>query len=112
MKFEEAIKYFNRAIEINPNLYHTWYEKGNSLGILGEIDEAIECYDKAIELKPEFHEAWFNKAILYADKKNKMKMLNCLSKAIELNDIYKEKAKNNEAFKEFHSDIMFLVLTN
>src|SRR5208337_742950 len=49
-KYNEAIKAFDKAIEINPKNSDAWYKKGNILSKLGKYDEAIKAYEKAIEI--------------------------------------------------------------
>lgn len=44
---EEAIKCFDKALEINPRNADAWYNKGCSFYVPGRFDEAIECCDKA-----------------------------------------------------------------
>ena len=47
---EEAIKCFDKVIELNPKNAGGWGNKGNALGHLGKHEESIKCYDKALEL--------------------------------------------------------------
>lgn len=51
-KFKEAIKYYDKALEINPLYLEALNDKGIALGKLGKHDEALKCYDKALEIKP------------------------------------------------------------
>ena len=57
-KHDEALKSYERAIEINPNDAEAWYNKGAVLGNLGKHDEALKCFDKAIEINPNDAEAY------------------------------------------------------
>lgn len=41
-----------------------YYNSGNALAYLGEIEKAIQSYDQALKIKPDFQEAIFNKAYL------------------------------------------------
>ena len=50
-KVEEAIKAYDKAIEINPDDYKAWYNKGVALNKLGRHEEAINAVNKATELK-------------------------------------------------------------
>jgi len=60
-KYEEAIKCYDKAIEIDPNNSVVWNNKGLALYFLGKYDEAIKCYDKAIEIDPNDADVWNNK---------------------------------------------------
>ncbi|MDI6642086.1 MAG: tetratricopeptide repeat protein, partial [Elusimicrobiota bacterium] len=64
-KYEEAIKCYDKAIEINPKHYKFYCNKGVALDELGKYEEAIACYDKAIEINPQCYEAYFNKGNAY-----------------------------------------------
>jgi tetratricopeptide (TPR) repeat protein len=44
-RYEEAIKIFNRAIEIQSGLAIAWYNKGSALIALGEYEDAIKSFD-------------------------------------------------------------------
>jgi len=63
-KSDEAIKAYEKAIEINPNDSDAWYNKGVALDNLNKSDEAIKAYEKAIEINPNDSDAWYNKETL------------------------------------------------
>ena len=54
---EEAIEWYDRALEIKPDDYDSLRDKGVSLSKLGRMEEAIEWYDRALEIKPD---DWLN----------------------------------------------------
>ena len=60
-KYDEAIKAYDKAIEINPQLAEVWNNKGLALYHQGKYSEAIQAYDRAIEINPQLAEAWYNK---------------------------------------------------
>ena len=60
-KSDEAIKAYDKAIEINPQYSDAWNNKGIALDNLNKSDEAIKAYDKAIEINPHNSIAWYNK---------------------------------------------------
>lgn len=59
--FEGAITSYDKALEIQPNIYEVWFNRGNVLAKLGRFEEAIFSYDKAVEIQPNFQEAWHNR---------------------------------------------------
>jgi len=60
-KHKEAIEYFDKAIEVDPNFIHAWSNKGRSLSELGNHEAALECCEKVVELDPQFEFAFHNK---------------------------------------------------
>lgn len=48
----EALKAFDRSIELYPENTAAWKVKGDALNNTGRYDEAVKAYDKAIELSP------------------------------------------------------------
>ena len=50
-KLEEAIKNYDKALELNPNLTEAIFNKGICLCNLDKKNEAIEIFNKAITIK-------------------------------------------------------------
>jgi len=50
-RYDEALAFFDKAIEIKPDDHYAWYHRGNALYQLSRYDEALASYDKAIEIK-------------------------------------------------------------
>ena len=79
-RHEEAIRYYDEALQIEPHNVIVLNNKGNTLNGLGRHEEAINYYDKALEIDPGYVGALNNKgfslvnlgryeeAILYFDK--------------------------------------------
>ena len=64
-KYDEAIEYFNSAIETDPQDAKVWYNKGVVLTLQGKYDEAIQAYDKSSKSihkmqTPGTTKAWFS----------------------------------------------------
>ena len=61
--FSEAIKAYDKAIELDPNYLEPWNNRGIAQ-VMGYEDfvEALKSFDKAIEIDPNCMQAWVNKA--------------------------------------------------
>ncbi len=62
-RFEAAITCWDRAIQLKPDYYQAWGNRGLGLKNLKRYEEAIASYTRAVELKPDFHKAWYNKGL-------------------------------------------------
>lgn len=60
-KIDEAIKCFDKAIEINSDGISLWNDKAFALVDLGRHDEAIKCFDEVISINPTDELAWHGK---------------------------------------------------
>lgn len=56
-----AIASYDQAIELQPDYYEYWFNRGLTLFHLEQYAEAIASYDKTLELKPDFYKAWYNR---------------------------------------------------
>ena len=52
-KSDEAIKAYDKAIEIDPQKSEAWNNKGVALDNLNKPDEAIKAFENAIEINPQ-----------------------------------------------------------
>ncbi len=48
-RFDEAIKYYDKIIEMNPNSKIAWGYKAHALSKLKRYNEAFACYQKALK---------------------------------------------------------------
>ncbi|RCV62743.1 Tetratricopeptide (TPR) repeat [Methanophagales archaeon] len=103
-EYGEALKAYNKAIELKHDYDAAWNNRGLALAKLYQYDEALKAYDKAIELKHDYATAWYNKACAYSRKDDKENALKILSEAIDLDAKYKEKAKRDKAFINYWND--------
>jgi len=79
-KFNDAIKYYKKTIELNPNIIESYLNLGHILCMKKQYKESIECYKKVIAIKPDLYVAYsqlgynyfkikeFEKARLYLQK--------------------------------------------
>ena len=59
-----AMKYIEKAIELNPINHRAWGDKGFLLKQLGELETALLCINKAISIKADYTVAWYNKGVI------------------------------------------------
>jgi tetratricopeptide (TPR) repeat protein len=52
--YEEAIKCFDRAVQIDPNNVLAWISKANALIEYGNEEEAKKCLDKASKIDSKY----------------------------------------------------------
>lgn len=63
---DQAIPYYNKAIEINPGFANAYFSRGVALAEgKGEYDEAISDYNKAVEIDPGFAKAILLRGVAY-----------------------------------------------
>ena len=62
---ENALKYYERTFELNPDLASLRFDYANLLGNLGRNEEAIEQYKKYLASYPEDAEAYRNLGLVY-----------------------------------------------
>ena len=89
-RYEEAIKCYDKAIELRPNDTAVWYSKGNALLILNRYVQAITCYNKVLELNPNHLHTWNNKgnALYYLGRYEAA--IQCYDKVLQLNPTYSD----------------------
>src|SRR6476660_1057256 len=79
-EYNEAIEYYDKALEIDPKHVGALNNTGKVLDNLGKYNEAIVYYDKALQIDPKYADALnskgnvlgklgkYNEAIEYYDK--------------------------------------------
>ena len=107
---EAALKLFDEAIAIDPELAYPWHGKGNVLNDLARYDESLESYEKAIAIDPEFAYPWNGKGIVLNTLARYDEAIETYDRAIDLdeNDAMPWNRKDNifsndarRAFKRF-----------
>ena len=72
-KYEEALKYIEKSLELNPNYNYAMNTKANILDKIGKKVEALDWYKKAAESKPENVIFILNYSLALLENKNKEK---------------------------------------
>ena len=87
---EEAIKIYQKALNINENSPETHFNMGSILHRLGRSNEARVSYEKAISIKSDFLNAHFNLGLVYQNLQDNKKAIESFEKAIELKPDFHE----------------------
>lgn len=89
-EFEEALRLYNRALEIKPDHLETLMRKGGTLQALGREDEALEVYSRVLEFDPQKAQAYHDQAVIYLKQEQDALAEHSFRKATELNPKYTE----------------------
>ncbi len=62
MRFEEALKCYECALELDPVNPRYWFARGKVLSAATRNQEALACFEKALAIDPKYLMAWAGKA--------------------------------------------------
>jgi hypothetical protein len=82
--FEEALKYFDKSIELNPFDSLSYYNRGIIYGKSGLHDKAIEDFQEAIRLDPITAKFYNNLGVAYGISGNFQEAITSFDRAVEL----------------------------
>jgi tetratricopeptide (TPR) repeat protein len=80
----EALKYYDKAIKLNPRFYAAYSNRGNAYGSIGNYKRAIGDFDRAIEINPTFADAYNNRGGAYESLGNHKQAIEDLKIASKL----------------------------
>lgn len=63
-EYSGALKYFNKALELEPDSYRTRFNRAITFWELGKTYEAIKEYDMVLDIYPGHAGAWFNLGVI------------------------------------------------
>ena len=84
-RFNEAINYYQSAIEIDPNYHQAYLALGNAQVKKNYFNEGIENYKKSVKIKPDFAPGYQRIADVFKQKGQLDIALQCYKKVLELN---------------------------
>ncbi|HHT9106229.1 MAG TPA: tetratricopeptide repeat protein [Candidatus Wujingus californicus] len=82
--YEDALKAYEKSLEIDPDDFVEWTNKGNTLKKLKRYKEALKAFEKSIDLKPDGVKAWINKCDVLAELSRYDEAFKACDRAIEL----------------------------
>ena len=83
-QYNKAVKYYNKAIQLNATEPDVFNSKAVALQQLNRNVEAIIFFDKAIDLDPDYEKAYFNKARLLSSLSSHQQAIRLYDKAIKI----------------------------
>ncbi|XP_059990209.1 cell division cycle protein 27 homolog isoform X4 [Lagenorhynchus albirostris] len=60
-----AIKFFQRAIQVDPNYAYAYTLLGHEFVLTEELDKALACFRNAIRVNPRHYNAWYGLGMIY-----------------------------------------------
>ena len=86
--YPEAINALNKALELNPEFYQSYINRGNIKATLGDLNGALDDFNKAISIKPDYYSAYNNRGATYAQAGKIEEALSDFNKCLNLNPEY------------------------
>ncbi|MDA3819425.1 MAG: tetratricopeptide repeat protein [Candidatus Delongbacteria bacterium] len=115
--YNTALKYYNKALEINPDYADVWKDLGVVYGQTGNFEKALECFNKVHQIKPKDEQAILNLGITYQNMGEIQKSIPYFKQVLDKNpehiqalyfigNAYKQLgniSKANEYFKRYNA---------
>ncbi len=64
---DEAMKYLDKSLSINPQYYLAWNAVGLVHSMRGDLEESVKAFEKCLAIDPQFTEARNNLGMLYQE---------------------------------------------
>jgi tetratricopeptide (TPR) repeat protein len=110
-KLQEAISYYDKILEENPNHLGCLNNKGYALSKLKDFDSALQCYNSALKMDPEDIPVQVNKVSSLRKKGELTEALFLCDKILENNPNYNIALYHKErillSMKKFHDSILY-----
>jgi len=111
-QIEDAITYFNRAIDIDPGKAVAYAARGSAYFRLDKLDNALSDYNKAIEINPALEIAYQGRGSVYYRQGHPDNAISDYNRVIKINpglvnayadrgNIFQEQGKFDEAISDF-----------
>ena len=83
-RFEEALAYYGRALQLNADVAEILYNRANTLTMMQRQEEALASYDQALAAKPDYVAALNNRGWLLEQMKRPEDALASYEKALAI----------------------------
>ena len=92
--YKEAIKYYQKALEVDSNYFDAYFNTGLAFYYMQELDKAIEFYNKAITIKDTIADTYLILGRIYVEKENFEEAMLYIEKAAQLGDTLAQQILN------------------
>ncbi|NEO82937.1 MAG: tetratricopeptide repeat protein [Spirulina sp. SIO3F2] len=79
-----AIAFWDQAIELKPDYYQAWGNRGLGLKNLKQHQAALESYDQALKIAPDFYKAWYNRGLVLDELQQYAEAIAAYDRVIEI----------------------------
>jgi len=83
-----AMRLYDKAVEINPNHWKAWFNRGITLRYLRKYKESVQSFDNVIEIYPKSGKAQFQKGLSLSKDGNLLEAFDSFNLAIQINPLY------------------------
>lgn len=120
-RYGQAIAYYQKVLEIDPNCAVAYFNLGQAYAKAGQLDQAYESYHKVLELDPQVHyreHVYFQSGLVLLARQNFDQALEQFDKVIECNpnsaqayikrgEIFQKKDLFNDALSNYTKAAQF-----
>ena len=100
-RYDDAIAFYDKVLDIDHNDALTWYNKGDALDSLQRYDEAIKCYDEALKINSTDVNSLVNKGFSYYMLGKFDEAIKCYDSALRI-DRTDVEAWNNKGYALYY----------
>ncbi len=83
--YEEKLRLYDEALELDPACTDALLQKGFSLDRMGKSEDALACYNRALEIDPENMGIWCLKGFAFNNLRKFEKAVECYDEVLKVN---------------------------
>ncbi len=110
-KYEDGVRYFTKALELDPNNTQVWFYRADCYFYLKNYDAALKDLDMVLSLNPKHYGALYDKACIYSLSNDRNEAINILQKVLLMDSRLKEMAIKDKDFNNIRDSVQFQTLT-
>ncbi len=110
--YDKAINTKHKAVQLNPDFYLAWYNRGGAFLKIKQYEKAFYSYNKVVQIKPSYYEAWHWRGIILCDHLGRYEeAINSFKKVLEIKPDHHEAWHNQGVaqsnLKQYKEAIIF-----